>query len=170
MKRNFFTALLIAGILAGGCVTYKATLQTQTAGAIDAAGTYSVIKYARNYGDVYSTVAFIVPERGKYTFRIFKPDFEYKIVKGVSGAQAVEMAQTFVKGNPYIKEVQLNGIIGPAGDVTGYEVRPIYRSILFGREDILVIGYFLNEGNEIQVHIDVDEVVKQREKGDDGGN
>jgi hypothetical protein len=170
MKRYFIAALLMLTILAGGCVTYKATLQTRTAGAVDTASTYSLIKYGRHYGDVYSSVAFIVPERGKYTFSIFKPDFEYKVVKGVSSAQVVEMAQTFVKGDPQIKEVQLNGIIGPGGDITGYEVRPIYRSILFGKEDILIIGYFLNESNEIQVRIDVDDVVKQREKGDDGGN
>jgi hypothetical protein len=168
MKRNLFTVLLIACVLAGACAMYKATLRTETAGAIDPAGAYSVIKYGANYADDYSTFAIIVPENGKYSFDIFKPDFEYRVVRGLSAKQALEAAQVFVRG-PEVMRSQVNGIIAPDGSVIGYEVRPLYNSHIFGISDVLLVGYFLKDGNRVEVRIDVEDVVKNRNRGDDAG-
>ena len=168
MNRNLFIALIIAAVLTSACGMYASSLRTETAGVINQ-GKYTLIKYGGNYSDDFRTVAFIVPEQGRYVFEIFRPPFESKVVKGLSGGQAQSMAQEFVGGNAYIRMVQLNGVIGPEGDVIGYEVRPIYRSVLFGKEDVLIIGYFVRAGNVIQVNIDVDDAVKQRERGDASG-
>jgi hypothetical protein len=168
-RTKILTGLLLLFVFCGACAMYKTTLQTQTAGAINP-GTYSVIKYGGNYSDDFSTFALIVPDRGQYTFNIYKPDFEYRAVRGVSDKQAISLAQAFVRGNAYFAGSQFNGIIGPAGDVIAYEVRPLYRSTLFGKEDVLLLGYFLKKGNVVEVRIDVDDVVKQRDKGGPGNN
>jgi hypothetical protein len=46
-------------------------------------------------------------------------------------------------------------------------VRPLYQTVIFGRSDLLITTYLLKEDNLVEVRVDVDEVVKWRDRDGD---
>ena len=131
-------------------------------------GSYTVFLYGANHYNDIATVAILVPTDGQYTFDIYAPDWAYRTVKGVPGKDAVAMAVSFVSWHPSFRRAQTAKILAPGGKVIGYEIRPLYMSTTFGKEDVMYIDYFLKDNNLIEVHVHLDPDIEKKFLGGDG--
>ena len=156
--------IYLACLLCSACAVNQSYIQTKGANNSEIIGDYTVFLYgANNYNDI-ATVAILVPTDGHYKFEMFAPDWAYHTVKGVEGRDAVTMADKFVSWHSSVTRTQTSKILAPSGEVIGYEIRPLYMSTTFGREDVMYIDYFLKENNQIEVHVhlyyDVEKVLE----------
>jgi hypothetical protein len=160
--------IFLATILCGACAVTTYTLKTEEGGLTATSGTYTIVRYGMSNPEDYANFAIIFPEQGKYSFDIYKPDFEYRIEKGLTAKQAMESAQESVRRSPEFSRAQASKIIGPDGNVIGYEVKALYKRTLFGMEDVTYLTYVLQVNNMVTVYIRIDDAVLSRQKGGSG--
>ena len=165
--------ILMACLLCSSCAYNQTYIQTKDASNAEITGSYTVFLYGANHYNDVATVAILVPTDGQYTFKIYAPDWAYRTVKGVHGKDAVAMAESFVRWHPSFRQTQTAKILAPSGKVIGYEIRPLYMSTTFGREDVMYIDYFLKDNNLIEVHVHLDPDIEKKflsDGGRDGGD
>jgi hypothetical protein len=160
--------IFLVTILCGACAVTTYTLKTEEGGLTGTSGTYTALRYGMSNPEDYANFVIIFPEQGKYSFDIYKPDFEYRAEKGLTAKQAMESAREFVSRSPEFSRAQASKIMGPDGNVIGYEVKALYKSTLFGMEDVTYLTYVLRDNNVVTVYIRIDDVVLSRQKGGAG--
>ena len=112
-------------------------------------GTCDLFLYGHRYADDFKNVAFLIPAGGKYAFRLYAPEFDYAVRKGLSAGAAIEEAEQFVKFHYSFQRSQWNKILDPEGNVIGYELRPIYSSLAFAYSDLLDVHYVIKGGKVV---------------------
>ena len=137
-------AFLLAALFLVSC-TSGIRLNTKGTGYSKAEGTYRVILFGCNFGNDLETIAFLDKEGDKYVFEPYAPDFNFKIKKGVQAEKALKEAGEFVNCNTSFMHLQTYGIIGPNGEILGYEVRPLYEPLAYGDQDVLLTDYWLKD-------------------------
>lgn len=160
--------LLLLSLLCGVCDIYAASLKTREGGTPDPAGTYTVIRYGQNYADDVAALAVIVPEGGKYAFEVNKPAFEYRVSKGLTAKQAMDMAQDFVSRHPEFLRSQTSSVLGPGGNVIAFEVKALYKRMFWGMEDVIYTDYVLRGNDKVQIYVRLDDAVRRQNQGDGG--
>ncbi|MGO9377956.1 MAG: hypothetical protein ACLPN1_09385 [Dissulfurispiraceae bacterium] len=168
------SCILFASFLCCSCAFNQTYIKTEGAENSDITGSYTVFLYGANYSDDIVTVAILVPTAGQYTFDIYAPEWAYRTVNGVPGKDAVAMALSFVSWHPSFLQTDTSRILSPSGKVIGYEIRPLYMSTTFGKEDVILVDYLLKDNNRIEVHIHLDYDIEKRlfvtgGDGQDGG-
>ncbi|SPP99847.1 hypothetical protein NBG4_120054 [Candidatus Sulfobium mesophilum] len=136
-------AFLLVASLVVSC-TSGMRLNTQEARYSEDAGTYRVILFGCNFNNDLETIAFLDKRGDKYDFEPYAADFKFKI-KGVPAKEALKVAEEFVNCNTSFLQVQTYGIIGPNGEILGYEVRPLYEPLAYGDQDVLLTDYWLKD-------------------------
>jgi hypothetical protein len=169
-KRNLLVVcfILAACLLSGSCAYNRAYIQTKDASNNDITGSYTLYLYGANYYNDIATVAILVPTGSNYSFEIFAPEWAYRSVKGVPGKDAVAMAESFISWHPAFLRDQTAKIIAPEGNVIGYEIRPLYMSTDFGKEDVMRVDYMMKENNLVEVHVSLDPDIEKRFVTGDG--
>ncbi len=105
---------------------------------------YDLILYGDRYYEDLHTVAILGIEGSHYKIVPYAPKFEYTVVRNVGGARAMETAVRFFEDtNPNFTGTMLSRILGPDGDVIGYEIKPLYQPFVYGMSDILDTSYWL---------------------------
>lgn len=125
-------------------------------------GTYTLYQYGCHYRDDVENAVILAPEGGRYSFDIYGPAFDYKVRTGVPGADALAKADEFLKCSFYYKTAQLRSVLDPAGNAIGYELRPLYSPLDFGRDDVLTITYSLKDNNRVVVFIRLDRDIERK--------
>ena len=151
----FFIVLLLSLSLSSCMLTQGKQLKTFETAPTVAAGSYTVFLYGCSYRDDVENVAILDREGDPYTLELFTPDFRYKVKAGLSAEQALKEAEQFVKCGPYYQMTQFSAIPDRAGNIMGYEVRPLYSPIRFGMYNVLDIQYADN-GGKVAVYIRLD--------------
>jgi hypothetical protein len=83
------------------------------------------------------------------------------VKKSVPGPQALADAEAFVRCSVrLLSGTQLRRIIDDTGGTIGYEVRPLYSPLEFGRLDVLHVSYSLQEGT-VRTYIRLDPDVER---------
>jgi hypothetical protein len=109
-------------------------------------GTYTLMLYGCRYADDLENMAILVDETSPYQFDIYSLDSMYKVKKGLSGPQALNEANTFVRcGINPVWQTVLRKIPDGAGKTIGYELKPLYRDI--APPETLISRYSLKDGN-----------------------
>jgi len=163
---TFCSSILL--VLLVGCAFNQTYIRTTGASDAEITGNYTVFLFGANHYEDIATAAILVPTDGKYHVDIYAPDWAYRVVKGVSGKDAVAMAKNFVSWHSSVLRTETARIVMPDGAVIGYEIRPLYMITTFGREDVMYINYFLKEGNKIEVHIHLYPDIERRLMTGDG--
>jgi hypothetical protein len=159
--------LFAAGLMCGVCDINAASLKMIDGGTPDPSGTYTVIRYGQNYADDVAALIVIVPEKGKYVFEVNKPAFEYRVAKGLTAKQAMEMARDFVSRHREFLRAQTSSILGPGGNVIAFEVKALYRTTFLGMEDVIYTDYVLRGDDRVQINIRLDDAVRRQSMGDE---
>ncbi len=146
-----YALLLIFVFVTGDSFAMGPNLKTASAPETEITGIYTLFLYGGRYLDDIETFAILAKEGTPYSFDIFKPDFDYRVIKGVPAKKALSDAVTFVSRHPAFIHAQLGKIFDVKGDVIGFEVRPLYQSTVFGISDVLDITYVLR-GDRVIVY------------------
>jgi hypothetical protein len=165
-ERPFYAAsALIACLLLTSCMP-GTRLATQDARDAEVAGTYSVILYGCNYLNDPESIVFLDKEGDKYIFEPYAPDFNYRIKKGLTAAEAFAAAEKFLDCSTGFRGTKMKRIVTPGTDTIGYEIRPLYHSFVYGLDNILVVNYWLRDGSVVVI-IQLDASVERqlRESG-----
>lgn len=139
-------------------------MRTQVVQPQEVKGSFTLILYGARYSDDIQTLAILDLEGDGYVFKVFAPDFDYKLKKGVPAKEVLAEAVQFVSFHRSFERSRISRIMDPQGGTIGYEVRPLYRIIDFPYSDVLDVHYGL-AGGEVTVRIRlIPEVEFQREE------
>jgi len=155
MRRVFFVIFVVIAIFVAAIPCSPAfglSLFSKDAHASEVTGNFTVMLYGGRYSTDVETVAFLIPEPSKYTFELYAPDFDYKVVRGVPAADALHMADQFVRIDYAFLRSELNKILDVDGSTIGFEVRPLYQPLEFGTEDVLDISYGLSN-SRVRIYV-----------------
>jgi hypothetical protein len=146
-------------------------LKTVYAAPAEITGTFTVILFGGAHHDDLETVAFLDTEGDQYTIEPFAPDFDYVIKKSLTVQEALQVAEKFVAFHPSFWKTQLAKIIGPGGNIVGFELRPLYFPFVYGTSDVLDIRYWLKKEGKVKVTITLIPSIKSLKfhPGGDGG-
>jgi hypothetical protein len=152
--RYWFLVPLLALTLQA-CVEGK-QLATRSADPADLKDTYTLLLYGCHYPDDIKNLAVLVDEGSRYPVEIYDLPTSYQVKKGVPGPQALKEADSFVRCSiRRVTQTQLRRIIDDAGGTIGYEVRPLYSPLEFGKTDVLSVSYSLQNGT-VRTYIRLD--------------
>lgn len=124
-------------------------LKTEEVKAEEVTGTFTLVLYGARYSNDLETIAFLDKEGDEYEFEPYAPEFDYKVKKGVSGADALREARKFVSFHNAFWRSQLSKILDGKGNTIGFEVRPLYLPFIYGRDDLLEVNYEIKSGKVI---------------------
>jgi hypothetical protein len=127
-------------------------LRTESATPTEITGSYTLILYGGNYANDIKTVVILAKEGTPYTFDVFAPAFDYRVIKNVPAPEALEKAEKFVSFHPDFWKIQISEIVDPKGSAIGYEVKPLYYPTVFGYPNI-IRTYYRMIGDKVTVYI-----------------
>jgi hypothetical protein len=146
-----FISFVILLVIVNNMYSKGTYLKTETAHADEIQGVFTITLYG---GNDPKQAVFLDIEDDEYTFVINDSSHNFKVAKGVSAEQALQEAVDFIDSqNHRIKRILFQA------KTIGYEIRPIYQTLQFGRPDILDIQYRA-EAKKVNVSIDVKISVK----------
>jgi hypothetical protein len=115
-------------------------------------GSYSLMLYGGRYSEDVENLAILDKDDDLYTFEIFGREDNYTVQKKVPAKEALDKAQRFVSRHRSFMRSRLSSILDPAGNIIGYELRPLYQMFEFGDPDVLSVYYEITDSTVI-VHI-----------------
>jgi hypothetical protein len=156
LKIIIFTLSFVIFISADRNETYGSSqkpLKTEEAKPEEVKGIFTLILYGHRYSNDIETIAIFDLEGDKYTFEVYKPEYDYKIKKNVPAKKALAEAEKFVSFHYLFHRSQLSKILDNDGKTIGYELRPLYLPYYYGVSDILDVYYWPKKNNIIRVTI-----------------
>jgi hypothetical protein len=141
--------LLLLVSVSSADTRYLKTEETQVS---DVTGTFTLLLYGGRYSNDLETVAFLDKEGDQYEFDPYAPEFDYKVKKEVPAGDALTEARKFVSFHNAFWRSQLSRILDEKGNTIGYEVRPLYRPFVYGRDDLLEV-YYRIKGEKVITYI-----------------
>ncbi len=154
MIRPLFLIPLLAFLLQA-CGAGK-QLTTGSADPAALKGAYTLLLYGCHYPDDIKNLAVLLEDGSRYPVEIYDTPTSYQVKKGLTGPQAFKEADSFVRCSVrHATQTQLRRIIDDAGGTIGYEVRPLYSPLEFGRSDVLFVSYSLRNGT-VRAYIRLD--------------
>ena len=161
----FVSAMFL--LLAVSCAITGKELTTRLAREGDVGdGTFTVILYSTSEYSFLQTAAFLDIEGDGYELQPFGASFKYTLIKGLAGSKAVERAREFIVSRVVYNKLELRAIMGPAGTVIGYELRPLLLPINYGQSDVLDINYDLGQEGRVTIYVRLKDRVKRLFEGD----
>ena len=143
--------LIVSAALVFSCAPgrYLRTERTDTSGI---EGNFNLILYGGRYSEDIENLAILDKDNDPYTFEIYARKDDYTVQKNVSAKEALEKAQRFVSRHRSFVRSRLSSILDPAGNIIGYELRPLYQMFEFGDPDVLSVYYEITDSTVI-VHV-----------------
>jgi hypothetical protein len=141
--------IVILALLSSTTLVHAEYLKTKEAKTEEVTGSFILILYGGTYSTDLETIAFLDKEGDQYEFEPYAPEFNYKIKKGVIAGDALNEAKKFVSFHNAFWRSQLSRILDEKGNTIGYEVRPLYRPFVYGRDDLLEVYYRIKDGKVI---------------------
>jgi len=155
VRKNFYNITIGFLLIFLAMASYSCSgryLRTEGAVGEEITGVYTLILYGGASANDLSTIAILAKEGTPYSFDVFAPEFDYKIIKGVPAKEALEKAEKFVSFHHDFWKIQLSKIVDNIGNAIGYEVRPLYNPIVYTKSDIPDV-YYKNTDGKVIVYI-----------------
>src|SRR5512137_1894744 len=95
-------------------------LRTEEVPPQDVQGTFTLILHGARHSDDLQTLAVLDREGDAYEFKVFAPDFDYRVKKGVPAREALEEALQFVGFHSSFHRSRVSRILDPQGRTVGY--------------------------------------------------
>jgi hypothetical protein len=174
MRKNLIVSICIligvSLIVGAGTDAIAQPLRTELVNASDVTGTFTLILHGGNYFNDVHTIAFLDSERDQYIFEPYAPEFEYRLVKGLSAKEALDKAQHFVStiDNCFWRS-QLSRVLDQNSKTIGYELKPFYNPLCYGLSDVLDVSYW-NKDGKVVIRIRLNPVVEKQLLGGDGSS
>lgn len=154
MRKNMKIYVLVLSLILffGSEDAFAKFLKTEEVKAEEITGTFTLVLYGGRHINDLETAAFLDKDGDQYEFEPYAPEFDYKIKRGVPAEEALKEAKKFISFHNAFWRSQLNKILDEKGNVIGYELRPLYRPFVYGRDDLLEI-YYRIKGSKVIIEI-----------------
>ena len=149
MNIKIVLIMLTALVLSCAPGRYLRTVPANTSGI---EGNYNLILYGGRYSEDVENLAILDKDNDPYTFEIYARKDNYTVQKNIPAKEALNKAQQFVGRHRAFMRSRLSSILDPAGDIIGYELRPLYQMFEFGDPDVLSVYYEITD-SIVMVHI-----------------
>jgi len=159
MNFFFIAAVVVLIIIALISLSGGNHLKTEAANLADVQGKFTLLLYGCSSRNDLANIAIFDKEGDPYSFEIYAPDFSYAIKAGLNATEALQEAERFVRCNFQSERSQLRRILSPAGAGIGFELRPLYSVVTFGKDDVLDVRYVIKD-RKIVVHIELDSTIE----------
>lgn len=144
--------LLAALAITASSCAIRPRLKVESVPGIAVEGRYSLILYGCTHFDDLRTMAILDREGDRYTIEPYAPHFDYRIIKDLPAREALKRAEIFVGScSPDFMQSQLSMIATKGGDITGYELIPLYWSYAYPGSNVLDTYYFMKKDKIIAV-------------------
>lgn len=116
-------------------------------------GNYTLVLHGAGHSEDYETIALLDYEGDDVIFEPYSPEYDYTRKEHVGDDIAIEEAMKFISRYPPFSRSRLSRITDIQGRVLGYELRPLYSSIVtFGHSDVLDVHY-MQKDKKLVVYI-----------------
>jgi len=159
MNFFFIAAVVVLIIIALISLSGGNHLKTEAANLADVQGKFTLLLYGCSSRNDLANIAIFDKEGDPYSFEIYAPDFSYAIKAGLNATEALQEAERFVRCNFQSERSQLRRILSPAGAGIGFELRPLYSVMTFGKDDVIDVRYVIKD-RKIVVHIELDPTIE----------
>jgi hypothetical protein len=146
------TVIVLSLLVASVSFAHAKYLKTLEAKAEEVSGSFTLILYGGRHVNDLETIALLDREGDQYEFEPYAPEFDYKVKKGVPAKDALNESKKFVSFHNAFWRSQLSKILDEKGNIIGYELRPLYRPFVYGRDDLLEVYYRIRK-NKVIVYI-----------------
>ena len=143
--------LIVLIALVSSCASGR-YLRTEPADTSEIEGNYNLILYGGRYSEDVENLAILDKDNDPYTFEIYARKDNYTVQKNIPAKEALDKAQQFVSRHRAFMRSRLSSILDPAGNIIGYELRPLYIMFEFGDPDVLSVYYEITD-TTVTVHI-----------------
>ena len=162
--------LLATGLLffSGSCATTGTVLSTSGLQDIDAeveTGSFALILHSSQGQRYMDTVAILDIEGDAYEIEPAAAPYNFTVVEGLTGQQALQTARRFIDFYAGHNTTGQQAITSPAGDVIGYELRPLYHPFVYGVSDVMDITYDHQPQGRVIVSVELLFHVEQQLRG-----
>jgi len=144
------------------------SLTTVEAGAIDVPGTFTLILYGGSYSRDVENLALLDLEGDPYTLEPYAPEFDYRVIRGLSAKDALDLAEHFLSSQYAFRRSLLSRILDSSGKTIGYELKPFYDPLTVGLTDVLDVSYEPRKDGKVRVYIRLNPSVQRQISGGDG--
>lgn len=138
-------------------------MKTECIAVTEVKGTCSLILYSGPWPDAIANVAFLDRD-DRITMEPYAPAFTFTVTKGITAADALARAESFVSQHSSFHRSRVAQIMDDYDRVIGYEIRPLYLPTTFGSEDILEINYRQRD-NHIDIYVRLDSNIERKLSG-----
>ncbi len=169
MKRTFIIYLLAGCVLIfTGSVSAESTLlRTVPVEKGEITGEFDLILFGSLAQGIVNNLVILDRRDDGVIIEPYAPEFDYKIIRGLSTGEQIKHAEQFLSFHSAFYRFERSAILGPDGQVLGYEIRPLYQPLTFGVSDVLDVAY-RKKGNTVHAYITVKESVERQLMDGDG--
>ncbi len=132
----------IACVIVLSCLAcaQRSSVKTEKADEAGVTGGYTLILFGGTYSGDLRAVALLDRDNDGVELRPFAPEFDYRVIGGLTADQALRKAEDFLRSNPEVMNVLLHKI-SDGEAMIGYEIRARYLPYAVGVDDPLDIHY-----------------------------
>jgi len=152
------------------CTNGKVLTSHLVRDAAEVQGTFTLTRYSGQDINYFEVVSLLDIEGDEYEIVPFGAEFNYSVVKGLSGEEADRAAREYIKTHVTypIQSVELRRITDHAGKTIGYEFRPLQNAFMSGESDLLDIYYVLQPDGRVVAYIELKSNIKLQLIGEGG--
>lgn len=165
MKHNLSLYILIISLFFGVgdafAMAKYPSATTEIHEEAEMSGIFTVYFYGYNYQNDPESAVFFDIEGDDYTFEIFGHEYDYVVLDNLQADEARKEAEKFISQHTRYYRSQLSRIFDHNGKLIGYELRPLYHTIAYGRSDILDIYYRIKD-SKVVIAVDIKRPVRRR--------
>ncbi len=160
---NFFFVAAIILLIIVGLVAHSGSnyLKTEEANPAEVQGKFTLLLYGSSSSNDVANIAILDKEGDPYMFEIHAPDFTYTVQAGMDASQALQAAEQFIRRNIRSERSRLHRVLSTAGAAVGYELRPLYPVVVFGKDNVLDVRYRVKD-RKIIVSIELDSAIEKQ--------
>lgn len=168
MNITKISGLFLFLLFVASCTNGKVLTSQPVRDAAEVQGTFTLTRYSGQDINYFEVASLLDNEGDEYEIVPFGAEFNYSVVKGLSGEEADRAAREYVKNHVTypIQSIELRRIIDPAGTTIGYEFRPLQNAFMAGVRDLLDIYYVLQPDGRVIAYIELKGNIKLQMIGD----
>jgi len=172
MNKTKVLGLVLFLLFVVSCTNGKVLKSHLVRDAAEVQGGFNLTRYSGQDINYFEVVSLLDIEGDEYEIVPYGAEFNYSVVKGLSGEEADRAAREYVKTHVTypIQNVELRRITDPAGKTIGYEFRPLQNAFMTGESDLLDIYYVLESEGRVVAYIEIKSNIKLQMLGGDNIN
>jgi hypothetical protein len=141
---NLIAVYVLLLLLMGGCSSER-YLRTEVADPGKITGEFTVILYGARYAADMQNVALLDKKGDQYSFGVYAPEFDYKVIKNLEAEDAIAQAERHTSWHYAYWRTEWRSVQDFEGNTIGFEARPLYSPLDAGYPDIFDISYTIKD-------------------------